>query len=105
MKVIWRSVFSEDKPDEPWNVLPADPQETEVSIAFLPVDRESYETLCLRAGMELPKGNELGYMGAVSFEPNLKDVVIRDGKELSIAYIDKIAPNGQNILCTVLFSE
>lgn len=95
-----------DQPsDQPWNPVATPPVLTDVVICFLPVDKDSYETLSFRAGTDLPKVSELGYMGAVEFAPNLKDVVVRDGVELSIAYIDKLAPNGQNILYTILFAE
>lgn len=104
-KVQWRQIIETEKPSEPWNPSPATAVDNDVYICFLPVDRTTYETLTLRAGTELPKVSELGYMGAANFEPNLKDVVIRDGKEMAILYIDKLAPNSQNILYTVLFAQ
>lgn len=104
-KVQWRQIVATENPSEPWNPLPGTPVDNDVDICFLPVDKTTYETLTLRAGTELPKVSELGYMDAVNFEPNLKDVVIRDGKEMAIVHIDKLAPNGQNILYTVLFAQ
>lgn len=104
-KVQWRQIVATENPSEPWNPSPGTPVDNDVDICFLPVDKTTYETLTLRAGTELPKVSELGYMGAVNFEPNLKDVVIRDGKEMAIVYIDKLAPNGQNIFYTVLFAQ
>lgn len=103
--VQWRQITEVENTPQPWNPKTGTGKDNDVSICFLPVDRITYETLSLRAGTELPKGNELGYMGAVDFEPNLKDVVVRDGKEMAIVYIDRLAPNGQNILYTILFAK
>lgn len=61
------------------------------------------ETIAYLRGTEVQNGSVMGYMGAVNFEPSLKDVVIRDGKELRLENIDVLSPNGQTILYTVVF--
>lgn len=101
--VAWRIITDTSNPSQPWNPGEPTTDDKPVKICFLPVDKQTYESIAFRAGTDIPKVSVLGYMGAVNFEPNLKDVVIRDGVELRIAYIDKLAPNGQNILYTVLF--
>lgn len=104
--VTWRQITDVlPDPNEPWN--PGEPEivNNTVVIAFLPVGKEQLETLRLRPGTEVPKVSEMGYMfGGVEFEPNMKDVVVRNGVELSIVYIDELHPNGQEILYTVLFA-
>lgn len=102
--VNWRQVRDTvADPSQPWKTGESEIVDNTVTICFLPVDRDTYKTLAFRFNGEIPSFSQLGYMGAVNFDPNLKDVVIRDGEELRIAYIDKLAPNGQNILYTVLF--
>ena len=61
------------------------------------------ETIAYLRGTEVPTGSVMGLMGAVNFEPSLKDVVIRDGKELRLENIDVLSPNGKTILYTVVF--
>ena len=104
--VKWRIVrdASPANPAQPWKPTnPATPVEEDVTICFLTVDKDTYETASYMAGGEVPMGAVLGLMGAVSFEPSLKDVVIRDGKELRLFNIEELNPNGQTILYTMVF--
>ena len=106
--VKWRIVrdgapVDSSKPWKPSN--PATPVENDVSICFLTIDRQTYETLSYMAGGEVPMGAVMGLMGAVDFEPSLKDVVIRDGKELQLFNIQELKPNGQTILYTLVFKQ
>ncbi len=82
-------------PDEPWNPGPAVPVDKTVKICFLPLTLKDQESLSYILGTEVPKG-------AVDFEPNLKDVVVRDGIEHRIATIKDLSPNGQKILYTMI---
>lgn len=104
-KVVWRVIddAAPSDPSQPWNPGPATPVDNAATICFLPVDRQTMETFTFIKGTEVPKGSVMGLMGNVPFEPNLKDVVIRDGKELRIANIDVLSPNGQKVLYTVMF--
>lgn len=106
-KVKWRVIDdpTPTDPNKPWEPGPATPDDKDVSICFLPIDRQTMETFNFIKGTEVPKGSVMGLMGQVNFEPNLKDVVIRDGKELRIASLDVLSPNGQKILYTVVFKE
>lgn len=105
--VKWRVIddATPTDPNKPWEPGPATPDDKDVTICFLPVDRQTMETFNFIKGTEVPKGSVMGLMGQVNFEPNLKDVVIRDGKELRIASLDVLSPNGQKILYTVVFKE
>lgn len=104
-KVKWRVIddAAAPNPSQPWNPGPATPEDKDVTICFLPVDRQTMETFTFIKGTEVPKGSVMGLMGNVPFNPNLKDVVIRDGVELRIANIDVLSPNGQKVLYTVVF--
>ena len=104
-KVKWRVIDDAAAPDpsQPWNPGPATPEDKDVTICFLPVDLQTMETFTFIKGTEVPKGSVMGLMGNVPFNPNLKDVVIRDGVELRIANIDVLSPNGQKVLYTVVF--
>ena len=103
--VSWRTIAEAANTSEPWKSDSQTAVDYPVSICFLPTNRKMLESLILKPGMEIPEGCVLGYMGATSFEPNLKDVVIRDGIKLSVFYIDKLSPNGQNILYTLLLKQ
>lgn len=106
-KVKWRVIDDAAAPDpsQPWNPGPATPVDKDVVICFLPIDRQTMETFAFIKGTDVPKGSVMGLMGNVPFDPNLKDVVIRDGVELRIANIDLLSPNGQKILYTVVFQQ
>lgn len=52
---------------------------------------------------ELTVGQMLGYMGAVTFNPSSKDIVIRNRIEYRISNISTINPNGQAILYIIEF--
>ena len=104
--VKWRVVRDGAPVDssQPWKpTQPATPVEHDVTICFLTVDKDTYETLSYMAGGEVPMGAVMGLMGAVNFEPSLKDVVIRDGKELRLFNVEELNPNGQTILYTMVF--
>lgn len=105
--VTWRVIDdpTPTDPNKPWEPGPATPDDKDVTICFLPIDRQTQETFTFLKGVEVPTGSVMGLMGQVNFEPNLKDVVIRDGKELRIASLDVLSPNGQKILYTVVFKE
>ncbi|WBF76821.1 hypothetical protein PSV3_00119 [Septimatrevirus PSV32] len=104
-KVKWRVIedAAPADPNKPWEPGPALPDDKDVTICFLPVDRQTQETFNFIKGTEVPKGSVMGLMGNVPFEPNLKDVVIRNGVELRLAYIDVLSPNGQKVLYTMVF--
>ena len=74
-----------------------------VSMVFLPDSQTNREFIRLLTGTEVPTGSLTGLMGAVDFDPAIKDVVIRDGETLSVQKIDKLAPNGDAILYTIWF--
>jgi hypothetical protein len=103
--VTWRIVSEVKNTSSPWESDSQVLVNNTVSICFLPVNIKTLESLTLKKDMEIPEGCVLGYMGAVPFTPNLNDVVIRAGVKLSVFYIDKLAPNGQNILYTLLLKE
>ena len=104
--VKWRIVRDAAPVDtaQPWKPTnPATPVEHDVTICFLPITKEMRETIAYLRGTEVPTGYVMGYMGAVNFEPSLKDVVIRDGKELRLFNVEELNPNGQTILYTMVF--
>jgi hypothetical protein len=49
-------------------------------------------------GDDVPSFSTFGLMGAVDFEPELQDKVLRDGVPLVIVAIDKLQPNEQVLL-------
>lgn len=106
-KAKWRVIDDAAAPDpsQPWNPGPATPVDKDVVICFLPIDRQTMETFAFIKGTDVPKGSVMGLMGNVPFDPNLKDVVIRNGVELRIANIDLLSPNGQKVLYMVVFQQ
>lgn len=103
--VKWQIINDPVPPDsnKPWNQAAATPEEKDVYICFLPIDRQTFETLGYMKGNEIPKGSVMGLMANVDFEPNLKDVVLRNNKQLRIETINILSPNGQQILYTIIF--
>lgn len=105
-RVVWREVENNIvDSDKPWQQGEAQIKDNDVIICFLPIDLQTQQTLTFLKGTELPRGSVMGYMGKVPFEPNLKDVVIRDGKELRIVNIDLLSPNGEKVLYEIVFRE
>lgn len=100
-KVVWRqTVITEN--DKSWRPKESVIVNHDVDIVFLPRDR--VDTQAIRANSDsVIIGNVYGLMGAVDFEPNAKDIVIRDGKECRIFAIDVLAPDGTPILYTIDF--
>src|ERR1044072_9107403 len=101
----WRAISDKPNPTQPWNPGSRVVTDNIVYICFLPVDRVSMETFTFMNGSEVQRGSLVGLMGQVPFVPNLKDVVIRDNRELRIANITVLSPNGQNVLYTVMFKS
>ena len=104
--VVWRGLTNgaPSDADKPW--LPSDsvPVNHDVFICFVPVkDRATRQFFAELSGREVVVGSLAGLMGNVTFEPTLKDVVIRDGTELAIDTIDLLSPNGQKVLWTIEF--
>lgn len=105
-KVTWKQVKNTADPSEPWKQTPTADVSKTVSICFVAVsDNQWRKLLAYLKGTEVPTGRLAGIMGAVNFTPNLKDVVVRSGKELRIESIDVLSPNGQVILYTIEFIE
>lgn len=103
-QIVWRSLPGSNNPDEPWNPGTEVPTDNNAFICFVPVrDKETRKLFAYLTGMEVQIGSLAGLMGNVAFNPNPKDVVIRDGVELRIENLDLLSPNGQKILWTVEF--
>ena len=104
--VIWRKVNDAANTAEPWKPIESPDVDHDVNICFVPiVDAQWRKLLQYLKDTEVPAGKLCGLMGAVDFEPKLKDVVVRDGVTLRISSIDLLSPNGQKVLYTVEFEE
>lgn len=102
--VTWKQVKDTANDAEPWNPTEAVDVSKKVSICFIPPrDNEWRKLLAYLKGSEVPSGRLAGLMAPQTFEPNLKDIVVRNGVELRIASIDKLAPNEQTVLYTIEF--
>lgn len=99
-------IVSNDSPTDaakPWQVESSKIEKT-VRIAFLPVSLQGSKTKHYSQNGEIHEGSVLAYMGAVDFEPSLKDLIVRDGKNFRILDIDKLSPNGEVILYTMILA-
>lgn len=103
---IWRSIVNDTpvNPDKPWEVSTVT-TDNPVKIVFLPIEEIGRYFTNYRKNTEVPTGNLAGYMAQVSFTPTLKDVVIRDGNELTIVNLTEYNPNGESILWIVEFKK
>lgn len=105
--VTWRRLLNTQPthPDKPWKPTGSGaPVDTQVYVAFFPVDRVNARFIQALRGTEVAiAGSQYGLMGAVDFEPSAKDVVLRGTKTLNVKSIDPLAPNGDVILYTIEF--
>lgn len=95
-------------PDKPWETESSPPVDTNVVIAFLPVDRYAWETIRLRSGTDITEGHLTGYMAGPGPRPNQKDVILRSDKpsgevrQLTIDDVVIINPDGRDVLYILL---
>ena len=103
------TVQGADMPDpaKPWIIIPGVPVVyQDVSIAFLPINKEQRESLIYRKGEEVAKSSTIGYMGVVLFEVDLTIIVTRkSGQQLFLNDIQDLNPNGDKILFTLVFKQ
>ena len=92
-------------PLKPWLPSGGVPEEKEVIIVFLPHTKENKQFLRYMKQSEVETGFLTGLMAQVDFAPQIKDVVVRDGVELTVETIDIISPNGENILYALEFGS
>ncbi|UYE91987.1 head closure [Klebsiella phage vB_KmiS-Kmi2C] len=104
--VTWRQL-NETIPDagKPWKPESLPGTDYTPEIAFFTINKENRQFIHFITGTEAKIGDVYGLMGNVSFEPSLKDIVIRDGVTYQILNIDLLSPNGQKILYTVEFKK
>lgn len=105
--VTWRQVTNGVPADssKPWKPSASVTTDNSVSIVFLPLDLQTRKYLSYLTGTEVPSGSFAGLMGAVGFTPAIKDVVIRNGKELTVRNFDVIEPSGEPILYILEFEQ
>lgn len=105
--VVWQTVNQGAPVDaaQPWKSSAAADTPNDATICFVPVrDNDWRKLLAYLKGTEVPVGKLAGLMpGDVTFEPKLKDVVVRDGVTLNVTNIDLISPNGQKVLYILEF--
>jgi len=103
-KVTWRQPPDQTAdPDKPWNAVQGDPVDFGVSIVFLPDTRKEFAALM--KGTDVPEGAETGLMGAVEFEPQVGDMVIRNGSALRVVSLSPLQPDGVPLLYTIGFES
>lgn len=98
--VTWTQKTNGTPPDAdiPWKPGAAQSVPHTVNIAFFPVGRSRKRSKEYSQGSVVPKGNLYGIMEAVDFEPQIKDVITRGGKEISVLWIDPLDPNGEGAI-------
>jgi hypothetical protein len=87
--------------DRPWLGGDDVPDVKHPSICFIPATDGGSGfgmTRFRKAGEDVPSFSTFGLMGAVDFEPELQDKVLREGEPLVIVAIDKLKPNEQTLL-------
>lgn len=92
-------------PTKPWIVGSAVNTDHTVDVVFDNEKRVGYESNHYLASTEVPVGNDIVYMAEQSFTPKIKDVIIFDGKELTIESVKNIAPNGSAVLYEMRISS
>lgn len=84
--------------DKGWILGETETQEIPVTLIFLPDDRDMRETRHYSHRSVKPKGNALCFMPPVSFIPELKDKVKRNGFVYSVEAIVKWKPNDEQAI-------
>lgn len=94
--------------DQPWipggNITSVD---RPVTIAFLPDKKENRYSQQLGISRmnqtdHMPEGYIVGYMGPVDFTPNLKDLILKDGRYLTIDRLEEVRPNDESATLYIL---
>jgi len=86
-------------PATPWKPTAATSVAHSVDIAFVPMRRIGKRSDEYMPSTVVPKGNVKGIMGAVDFEPALKDTITRtSGQVLTVVAIESIDPNGEGAI-------
>lgn len=92
-------------PLKPWDTELGNVVHEDIPVAFFNLNSRNMASLTTMVASEVPKGAHIAYMASVPFEVNLQTSFIRDGKPLSIYYLDTLAPNGEKILHTLVLGE
>jgi hypothetical protein len=90
-----------DDADRPWLGGDTVPDVKQPSICFIPATDGASGfgiTKFRKAGDDVPSFSTFGLMGAVDFDPEVTDKVVRGGTPLVIVAIDKLQPNEQTLL-------
>lgn len=91
-------------PNKPWEMIQGPDVDHNVIVCFLPMHRVDYETYKYMTGSEVPTGSIKAIMGRVDFDPDLTNVILRNGQQLRIKSIDVLSPNGEKILYTMVLA-
>ena len=98
--VQWKQTEKDVSATNPWEQVETEAVLNDVYICFLPSTDPWIRYI---KGTDVVSGGLYGLIGQVSFDISASDVVIRDSEELRIKSIDRLSPNGQNILYTIEF--
>lgn len=98
--VVWRcfSGYSID-PEKPWEAGSGSFTDHTVKVVFFPENRENYRVH--QTTGDVQEGHEKIYLTVDTFTPTLQDIIIRAGHTYTVRYIDRLNPNGEQILYTV----
>ncbi len=81
---------------KPWQVTGGTYVDYTVDLVFLPENREGYKSQ--QIDQEKQEGFELVYLATRDFVPTLQDSIVRDSVTYTIRSIDRINPNGEQIV-------
>lgn len=99
-KVTWRNFeVVQSSNDKPWEVTGETYTDHTVDTVFLPEKRDSFRGQQIQDGEQ--EGFEKVYLPAVAFTPTLQDVILCGDDTYTIRYIDRINPNGEQILYNI----
>jgi hypothetical protein len=103
--VTWKKPNLVPNPEQPWKTAdPAEATTYSVDMVFLKPQGGLRQTLNrLMRGTDVPEGGPRALMGAVSFTPDMTDIVIRNGVEMRVKNFDVLAPSGDPILYDIEF--
>jgi hypothetical protein len=105
-QVTWRKIAANVSIQQPWKATNADPVDASVYMVFARRDSGTSFTAAIARLMnatDVPTGAPTGLMAAVSFTPEIGDLVINGNDEMRVAAIGPVAPDGTPIFYKIRF--
>jgi hypothetical protein len=103
--VLWRQISAGAAVGTPWGDATVTTIDYTVNMVFFPDTMANHEWLATRPQDGIPRGGVVGLFTTALFIPTVNDVVVRNGKNMTVVSVDQLSPNGQAIYYEVRFNQ